>query len=47
MINSGDESGKDAGDKISDPLILIGDKIQKVTEGCGRNGSEEGCRIGC
>ncbi|WP_065219771.1 MULTISPECIES: Mfa1 family fimbria major subunit [Butyricimonas] len=32
MINSGDESGKNAGDKISDPLIPIGDKIQKVTE---------------
>lgn len=32
MINGGDETGKDAGDKIDDPLIKIGDKIQKITE---------------
>ena len=32
MINSGDETGKSAGDKISDPLIDISGKIQKVTK---------------
>ena len=32
MINSGDEEGKAAGDKIADPLIGISDKIQKITD---------------
>ena len=32
MINSGDEEGKAAGDKVADPLIGISDKIQKITD---------------
>ncbi|WP_295940336.1 Mfa1 family fimbria major subunit [uncultured Alistipes sp.] len=32
MINSGDETGKNAGDKITDPLIRITDNIKKLKD---------------